>query len=77
MDLIREHLIYKNVPITIEIDTLKSQEQYEVIRLLLACRESKEDVCVCVTDKTNKYIRELLSILKIKTRDDASSSALP
>jgi hypothetical protein len=67
MDLIREHLIYKSVPITIEIDALKTQEQYEVIRLLLACR--KEDVCVLVSDKTNKYILELLSDLKINTRD--------
>ena len=67
MDLIREHLIYKSVPIMVEIDTLKTQEQYEVIRLLLACR--KEDVCVLVSDKTNKYILELLSDLKINTRD--------
>jgi hypothetical protein len=71
MDLIREHLIYKSVPITIEIDALKTQEQYEVIRLLLACR--KEDVCVLVSDKTNKYILELLNELKITIRDaDAS-----
>ena len=69
MDLIREHLMYKNVPITIEIDTLKTQEQYEVIRLLLACR--KEDVCVSVTDKTNKYVLELLQILGIKLADCA------
>jgi hypothetical protein len=69
MDLIREHLMYKNVPITIEIDTLKTQEQYEVIRLLLACR--KEDVCVSVTDKTNKYVLELLQILGIKFADGA------
>jgi hypothetical protein len=67
MDLIREHLIYKSVPITIEIDALKTQEQYEVIRLLLACR--KEDVCVLVSDKTNKYILEMLTDLKINTRD--------
>lgn len=69
MDLVREHLIYKSVPITIEIDALKTQEQYEVIRLLLACR--KEDVCVLVSDKTNKYISELLKDLKISTRDAA------
>jgi hypothetical protein len=65
MDLIREHLIYKSVPLTIELDALKPQEQYEVIRLLLACR--KEDVCVLVSDKSNKYILELLSILKVST----------
>ena len=61
--------MYKNVPITIEIDTLKTQEQYEVIRLRLACR--KEDVCVSVTDKTNNYIRELLTILGVKLADGA------
>jgi hypothetical protein len=65
MDLIREHLIYKSVPLTIELDALKPQEQYEVIRLLLACR--KEDVCVLVSDKSNKYILELLGILKVST----------
>lgn len=66
MDVIREHLIYKDVPIKIEIDSLKAQEQYEVIRLLLACRETKEDVCVLVSEKSNKYILELLTELKIK-----------
>ena len=73
MDLIREHLMYKNVPITIEIDTLKTQEQYEVIRLLLACR--KEDVCVLVSDTSNKYILELLKELKINTRETAAAAA--
>jgi hypothetical protein len=67
MDLIREHLIYKDVPIRIEIDALKHQDQYEVIRLLLACRDSKEDVCVSTSDKTNMYILELLKELGIKT----------
>lgn len=73
MDLIREHLIYKNVPLNIHIDALKTQEQYEVIRLLLACR--KEDVCVLVSDKSNKYILELLKELKINTRETASAAA--
>ena len=73
MDLIREHLIYKNVPLNIHIDALKTQEQYEVIRLLLACR--KEDVCVLVSDKSNKYILELLKEIKINTRETASAAA--
>ena len=70
MDLIREHLIYKNVPLTIEIDTLKSQE---VIRLLLACR--KEDVCIMVKESTNKYILDLIHTLKISTRDVSGAVA--
>jgi hypothetical protein len=74
MDVIREHLIYKNVPIRIEIDTLKAQEQYEVIRLLLAAREFKEDVCICVTDKTNKYVLELLKELKIQLVESSGGS---
>lgn len=72
MDLIREHLIYKNVPTDIQIDALKTQEQYEVIRLLLACR--KEDVCVLVSDKSNKYILELLKELNISTRETAAAA---
>jgi len=73
MGLIREHLIYKNVPLDITIDALKTQEQYEVIRLLLACR--KEDVCVLVSEKSNKYILELLRELKISTRETAAAAA--
>ena len=73
MDLIREHLIYKNVPLDIQIDALKTQEQYEVIRLLLACR--KEDVCVLVSDKSNRYILDLLKELKINTRETDAAGA--
>jgi len=73
MDLIREHLIYKNVPLDITIDALKTQEQYEVIRLLLACR--KEDVCVLVSDTSNKYILDLLKELKINTRETDAAGA--
>ena len=65
--------MYKHVPLTIEIDTLKSQEQYEVIRLLLACR--KEDVCVLVKESTNKYVLDLLRILGVSTRDASASVA--
>ena len=73
MDLIREHLIYKNVPTDIPIDALKTQEQYEVIRLLLACR--KEDVCIMVKESTNKYILDLIHTLKISTRDVSGAVA--
>jgi hypothetical protein len=61
MDLIREHLIYKDVPITICMKTLKQQEQYEVIRLLLATRKN---VRVC-SEGSNKYITSLLNDLGI------------
>jgi len=58
MDVIREHLMYKNIPIQIELNTLKSTEQYEVVRLLLATRT--KDVVVKVDDSVNKYVRNLL-----------------
>ena len=58
MDVIREHLMYKNVPIQIEMKTLKPVEQYEVVRLLLATRT--KDVIVKVDDSVNKYVRNLL-----------------
>jgi hypothetical protein len=69
MDLIREHLIYKDVSITIEIDKLKTQEQYEVIRLLLASRNKKDVVSVVTSQSTNKYIKSLLQDLKISISD--------
>jgi len=72
MELIREHLIYKDVPITIEIDKLKSQEQYEVIRLLLASRNKKDVVSVVTSGTTNKYIKSLLQDLKISISDVVS-----
>lgn len=58
MDVIREHLMYKNNPLRIELNTLKSTEQYEVVRLLLATRT--KDVVVKVDDSVNKYVRNLL-----------------
>lgn len=58
MDIIREHLMYKNNFLEIRMNTLKTQEQYEVIRLLLATRT--KDVVVKIDDSVNKYVRSLL-----------------
>jgi len=58
MDVIREHLMYKNIPLRIEMNTLKPVEQYEVIRLLLATRT--KDVVVKIDDSVNKYVQNLL-----------------
>lgn len=63
MELIREHLIYKNVPITICFGTLKPIEQYECIRLLLATRST--DVTICQHNSTNEHINQLLSVIAI------------
>jgi len=67
MDLIREHLIYSNVSITICLGTLKPQEQYECIRLLLATRT--KDVKVCNHGSTNKYIDKLLTQVNVELID--------
>jgi len=64
MDLIREHLIYKDVPITICMKDLKPIEHYELIRLLLATRT--KDVSICTHESVNDYIIVLLKKLPLK-----------
>ncbi len=64
MDVIREHLIYKDVPTTICMKSLKPIEQYELIRLLLATRTN--NVSICKHSSTNEYIDKLLVKLPIK-----------
>jgi hypothetical protein len=64
MDIIREHLIYKNVPTTICMKELKPVERYEVIRLILATRT--DNVSICTHESTNTYIDELLKKLPVK-----------
>jgi hypothetical protein len=64
MDVIREHLMYKNTPLTICMSKIPPQEQYEVIRILL---ESKtEQVSFCTHDSTNAYIDTILKKLNVK-----------
>jgi hypothetical protein len=67
MEIIREHLMYKNVPLEILMNSLKTQEQYEVIRLLLATRT--KDVIVKVDNSVNKYVRNLLSKIDVTVCD--------
>ena len=62
MDSIREHLVYKNSPLEICFEHLTSQEQYEVIRILL---ESKTVVTICSHKKSNMFMNTLLEKLKI------------
>jgi len=63
MEIIREHLMYKDVPVEITMNTLKTQEQYEIIRLLLATRT--KDVVVKIDNTVNKYVRNLLSKIDV------------
>ncbi len=64
MELIREHLIYKDVPLKICMGQLKPCEHYEVIRCLLATRTN--DVSICTHDTTNEYVNQLLKKLPVK-----------
>ena len=67
MDVIREHLMYKNSPLTICMSSITPQEQYEVIRIIL---ESKtEKITICKHSSTNKYIDVLLGKVNITLTD--------
>jgi hypothetical protein len=67
MDVIREHLMYKNSPLTICMSNITPQEQYEVIRIIL---ESKtEKITICKHNSTNKYIDVLLNKINITLID--------
>lgn len=67
MDLIREHLMYKNSPLTICMANISPQEQYEIIRIIL---ESKtEQITICKHASTNKYIDVLLEKVNVKLID--------
>lgn len=63
MDIIREHLMYKNTPLKICMSKLSPQEQYECIRVLL---ESKTPVSICTHDATNECINLILKKLEVR-----------
>jgi hypothetical protein len=63
MDIIREHLMYKNSPLHICMNTITPQEQYEVIRIILESKTT--EITVCKHNSTNTYIDTLLSTLNI------------
>ena len=62
MDLVREHLIYKDVPISICFK--KIPEHYEIIRCLLATRTN--GVSVCCVETTNVFIQILVKKLGLQ-----------
>jgi len=64
MDIIREHLMYKDVPITICMKQLTPIEHYEVVRLILA--SNSKNVSICTHESTNSYIDGLLKKLPVK-----------
>jgi hypothetical protein len=75
MDVIREHLMYKNDALEVCMKQLSSQEQYEFVRIVL---ESKtEKITVCRHESTNVYIDTLLQKLPIEIVEDCSQKREP
>lgn len=74
MDLIREHLIYKDVPIKICLKTLSSSDQYELIRCLSATRT--KDVSVCCKESSNVFIQILMKKIGLQVLTGCCSSAV-
>lgn len=62
MELVREHLIYKDIPICICLK--KIPDHYEIIRCLLATRTN--GVSVCCTDSANIFVQILVKKLDIQ-----------
>lgn len=65
MDLIREHLIYKDVPL--QICLKKVSDHYEVIRCLLATRTN--DVTICCPTSSNIFIQLLIKKMGLQVVD--------
>lgn len=74
MDLIREHLIYKNVPLTICLKMLSPADHYELIRCLLATRTN--NVSVCCSECSNVFIQILLKKLDVQVRAGCSDEGV-
>lgn len=65
MDLIREHLIYKDVPL--QICFKKVTEHYEIIRCLLATRTN--NVSICCLESSNIFIQLLVKKMGVQLVD--------
>ena len=63
MDIIREHLLYKNESLVICMSKLTREEQYECFRIILA---SKTKVIICSHNSTNAYIMDLIEKLQLE-----------
>lgn len=73
MDIIREHLIYKDVPTTVCMKSLTSAEHYELIRCLLATRTN--NVSVCCFKSSNVFIQLALKKMEVYAVEDCSVGA--
>ena len=67
MELIREHLMYKEIPLHVCVGKLTRQEQYEFIRLLIG--SGKRHITICLEHGTvNDYTRQVLRDLRLECR---------
>ncbi len=64
MDLLREHLMYKDVPTHICMAKLNRHEQYEILRLVMATRT--KNVTICEEGIINDYLRNVRNRLAIE-----------
>lgn len=68
MDLIREHCMYKEVPLHVCVGDLTRQEQYEFVRLMIGVQ--KKHIVVCTHHgSVNQYILHVLRGLGLETRE--------
>ncbi len=64
MDVIREHLVYANVPLHVCMGSLTRQEQYECLRALFS--SSNRNVTICLDHgEVSDYVRQVLRALNI------------
>jgi len=68
MDLIREHSLYKQVPLHVCVGDLTRQEQYEFVRLLVGLQ--RKDIEVCTHHgSVNQYVLQVLRALPVGMRE--------
>jgi hypothetical protein len=73
MDIIREHLMYKNSPLHICMSRISPQEQYEVIRIVLESKTT--EITICKHGSTNSYIDTLLSKLNVTVHEGGGNNS--
>jgi hypothetical protein len=73
MELIREHLMYKDVPLTICVHSLTSADHYELLRCLLATRTN--NVSICCTESSNVFIQVVLKKLPLQLVGTCSATS--
>lgn len=64
MDIIREHLMYKNDPLTICMSKLTPQEQYECVRIVLESKTT--NISICTHESTSECIMQILKKLPVQ-----------